>query len=212
MLPIEKNKRVFTRCKYHILTTDNLYPPKTEEVGMAIAFETLLNHAKFTEELTSKLKDYRLPSIEVDAVVASQRENVEALANASRAAFEGAQAVAKRQAEILQETMSQTAESFRTLAEAGSPPEVAAKQAELAKEAFEKALGNMRELAEMVTKAQQGAMDTISGRISQSLDEIKDMALKMKEPHATEEQLSAKEKQPSAKQKQPSAEAGTPKA
>jgi hypothetical protein len=54
----------------------------------------------------------------------------------------------------------------------------------------------------MVTKAQQGAMDTISGRISQSLDEIKDMALKMKEPYATE-------KQPSAAKKQSTAEAAT---
>jgi phasin family protein len=120
---------------------------------MAIAIETFLNPAKFTEELTSKLKDYRLPSIEVDAVVASQRENVEALANASRAAFEGAQAVAKRQAEILQETMNQTAKSLGTLAEAGSPPEVAAKQAELSKEAFEKALGNIQaSLQQFTTK------------------------------------------------------------
>jgi phasin family protein len=127
------------------------------------------------------------------------------LANASRAAFEGTQAVAKRQAEILQETMNQTAKSFGTLAEAGSPPEVAAKQAELAKEAFEKALGNMRELAEMVTKAQQGAIDTMSGRISQSLDELKQMALKMKEPSATK-------KEPFATKKQPAAEAATARA
>jgi cobalamin-dependent methionine synthase I len=48
----------------------------------------------------------------------------------------------------------------------------------------------MRELAEMVTKAQQGAIDTLSGRISQSLDEIKEMALKMKEPE--EKQTAAK--------------------
>jgi phasin family protein len=108
----------------------------------------------------------------------------------------GTQAVAKRQAEILQETMNQTAKSFDELSKAGSPPEVAAKQAELAKEAFEKALGNMRELAEMVTKAQQGAMNTISDRISQSLDELKQMALKMKEPSATEKQPAAEEKQP----------------
>jgi phasin family protein len=165
---------------------------------MAIAIETFLNPAKFMEELTRKLKDHRLPGIDFDAVVASQRNNVEALAHASRAAFEGAQAVAKRQADILQETMNQTAKSFGTLAEAGSPPEVAAKQAELAKEAFEKALGNMRELAEMVTKAQQGAIDTMSGRISQSLDELKQMALKMKEP--------------SAAKKQPAAEAATARA
>src|SRR5512147_2818900 len=166
-------------------------PPKTEELCYGITIETFLNPAKFTEELTSKLKEYRLPGIEVDAVMASQRKNVEALAKASRGAFEGTQAVAKRQAEILQETMNQTAKSFDALAKAGSPPEVAAKQVELAKEAFEKALGNMRELAEMVTKAQQGAVETISGRISQSLDEIKEMALKMKEP-ATKTQPTAK--------------------
>jgi phasin family protein len=172
---------------------------------MAKTIETFLNPAKFAEELTSNLKDYRLPGIDFDAVVASQRKNVEALAHASCAAFEGAQAVAKRQAEILQETMNQTAKSFGTLAEAGSPPEVAAKQAELVKEAFEKALGNMRELAEMVTKAQQGAIDTMSGRISQSLDELKHMALKMKEPYATK-------KEPFATKKQPAAEAATARA
>jgi phasin family protein len=178
---------------------------------MATTVETFLNPAKFTEEITSKLKDYRLPGIDFDAVVASQRNNVEALAVASRAAFEGTQALAKRQAEILQETMNQTVKSFVSLAEAGSPSEVAAKQAELAKEAFEKAVGNMRELAEMVTKAQQGAIDTMSGRISQSLDEIKQMALKMKEPTAAKKEPSATEKQPSAKGKQPSAEAATTK-
>ena len=52
----------------------------------------------------------------------------------------------------------------------------------------------MRELAEMVTKAQQGAIDTMSGRISQSLDEIKDMALKMKEAYAREKQPAVEEK------------------
>jgi phasin family protein len=158
---------------------------------MAKTIETFLNPAKFTEELTSKLKDYMQFRIDFDAVVASQRNNVEALANASRAAFEGTQALGKRQAEILQETMNQTARSFDALAKAGSPSEVAAKQAELAKEALQKALGNMRELAEMVTKAQQGAIDTMSGRISQSLDEIKQMALKMKAPSATAKQPAA---------------------
>lgn len=158
---------------------------------MAKMNETFLNPAKFTEELTNRLKDYKLPGIDFDAVVASQRSNVEGLVNASRAAFEGSQAVAKRQAEILQEAMIQTSKSFETLAGAGSPSEVVAKQAELAKEAFEKALGNMRELAEMVTKAQQGAIDTMSGRISETLDEVKNMALKMKEPFATQSTTAA---------------------
>ena len=53
---------------------------------MAKPIETFLDPAKFTEELTSKLKEYRLPGIDFDAVVASQRKNVEALVKASRAA------------------------------------------------------------------------------------------------------------------------------
>ena len=50
--------------------------------------------------------------------------------------------------------------------------------------AFERALGNMRELAEMVTKSNQQATSTINSRISASLDELKDVALKMKQPAA----------------------------
>lgn len=151
---------------------------------MTQSASNFFNHENFTETLANQLKGCGLPGLDVEAVVAGQRRNVVALANASRAAFEGAQAVAKRQSEILRETMIQTSKSVETLAQAGSPSEVVAKQAELAKGAFEKALGNMRELAEMVTKAQQGAIDTMSGRISQSLDEVKDMALKMKEASA----------------------------
>ncbi len=158
---------------------------------MATSAETFLNPEKFKEELTSMLKQYKLPGIELDAVIAGQRKNVEALTDASRAAFEGTQAIGRRQAEILQETMDETAKAFDSLSKAGSPSEVAAKQAELAKEAFEKALGNMREVAELVTNAQQAVMDTVNARFSQSLDELKQMAMEMKEP-------SAKEKVPTA--------------
>jgi len=151
---------------------------------MAPSVETFLNPEKFTEAFTNVLKGYKLPTIDVEAVAAGQRKNVEALTEANRAAFEGMQAVRKRQAEILQETMGEAAKAVDALASAGSPPDLVAKQAELAKEAFEKGLRNMRELAEMVTKAQRGAMDTVTARISQSLDELKQMALETKEPSA----------------------------
>ena len=131
--------------------------------------------------LVSKLQGLSIPSIDVEAVMASQQKNIEALAAASRTAMDSVNAVGKRQAEILQETMSQTTSSLQTLGKAGSPHEIVAKQVELTKEGFEKALGNMRELAEMVTKAQHGAMDAISHRVSESLDELKQMALKTTE-------------------------------
>lgn len=135
---------------------------------------------KMVDEFSKMLRQYKLPGIDMDALVASQRKNLEAVTGANRVAFEGLQAVAKRQAEILQETMNEASRALDTLSKAGSPTEAAARQAELAKDAFEKALANMRELAEMVAKANQEATNTINTRISVSLDEIKDMALKMK--------------------------------
>lgn len=135
---------------------------------------------KMVEEFSKALKQYKLPGVDVDALVASQKKNLEALTSANRTAFEGLQAVAKRQAEILQETMNETSKVVDSLSKVSSPPELAAKQAELAKGAFESALSNMRELAEMVAKSNEEAASAINNRISETLDELKDMALKAK--------------------------------
>lgn len=136
---------------------------------------------RMADEFTKMMKNYKLPGVDMDAIVATQRKNVEALTSANRVAFEGMQAVAKRQAEILQETMNEASKALDSLSKAGSPTEAAARQAELAKDAFERALANARELAEMIAKAQQEATSTINGRIAESLEEFKDMALKMKQ-------------------------------
>lgn len=135
---------------------------------------------KFAEEFSKLLKGYKLPGVDVDSIIANQRKNVEALTAANRVAYEGVQAIARRQAEILQETMNEATKNIDAIAKAGSPADAAAKQAEIVKSAFEKALGNMRELAEMVTKANHEASSAINKRISESLDDLRDFALKFK--------------------------------
>jgi phasin family protein len=140
--------------------------------------------SQITADLAGKLKALSVSGIDVEEVMAGQRKNIEALAAASRTAMDSLNAVGKRQAEILQETMSQTAKSLATLRTVGSPRDLTAKQAELAKEGFERALAHMRELAEMVTKGQNATMDAISHRVSASLDEVKQAALKSTPPSA----------------------------
>ena len=145
---------------------------------MSRSQENFLNPSRITETLMGKFKDLGVSGLDVDALVASQRKNIEALATASRIAMEGVTAVGKRQAEIFQETMSQTAQSVQSLITAGSSRDIAAKQADLTKEGFAKALTNMRELAEMVTKAQTGAMEAITHRVTESLAELEQMGRK----------------------------------
>jgi phasin family protein len=151
---------------------------------MSTLQENFLDPSRITADLTDRLKAFSASGIDVEAIMAGQRKNIEALAAASRTAMESLNAVGKRQAEILQETMSQTTHSMETLGKASSPMDLAAKQAELAKEGFERALENMRELAEMVTKAQHTTMDAIGHRVSESLGEFKQTASKTNPPSA----------------------------
>ena len=134
-----------------------------------------LDLTKGTEELLNMLAGLNLPGVNMDALVANQRENLEALSAANRAALEGAKAVGEWQAKILQETMQALTAAIGGLATAGSPQQMVATQAELAKKAFETAVRSMRELADIVTKANQNATEAIVKRIPESLDEIKDV-------------------------------------
>ena len=127
-------------------------------------------------DITKVMGDMKLPGVDLEALMASQRKNIEALTAANKLAFEGFQAVATRQTEILRQTMEELQKMMTEVMSAGSPEDRVAKQAELAKGAFEQALSNMKEVAEMVTKSNTEATTVISDRIKDSLEELKAMA------------------------------------
>ena len=111
----------------------------------------------------------------MDALVASQRENLEALSTANRAALEGVKAVGEWQARLLQETMHELRAAIDAVGKSGSAHEIVAAETDLARKALEKAVGEMRELAEIVVKANQQATTAILQRIPASLNEIRDV-------------------------------------
>lgn len=135
---------------------------------------------KMMEEFTKMMGQYKLPGLDVEALMAAQKKNVDALIAANRTALEGMQAMMKRQAEIMQETLSEAQKALTSMGKGSSPQEVVAAQADFAKAAFERGLTNMRELAEMVSKSQKEAAAVINQRISAQLQEMRDVALKMK--------------------------------
>lgn len=126
-------------------------------------------------DLSKFLGDLKVPGIDMEAMLASQRKNIEALSSANKLAVDGMQAVAKRQAEILAQAMSEISEMAQQLTKVGNPQEMTSKQAELSKQAFEKALANMRELAEMISKSNTDALSVINKRFNESLEELKSL-------------------------------------
>lgn len=126
-------------------------------------------------DMSKLIGDLKLPGVDLEKVVSAQRKNVEALTSANQLAVEGFQAIARRQAEILRQTLEEAGRGMRSLMEQSAPEDRMVKQTEMAKTAFETALANMRELAEMVAKSNTEAFDVINRRVAESLDELKDM-------------------------------------
>lgn len=119
------------------------------------------------------LKGYNPGGVDMQALLDSQRRNVEALAAANKQVLEGMQAAARRQAEIMSATFGEMQRAASELGATRDPRELAGKQAEYLKQSFERAIANMRELSDIIRSANSAAADTINQRISAGLDEIK---------------------------------------
>jgi phasin family protein len=155
-------------------------PLPEEEDPMDASKESKTETPSPMDQFSSFVRGLKLPDVDVNEILASQKKNVEALTKAVQTATEGAEAVARRQAEILRTAFDQTEAMIRELTVPGSPKEAVAKQAEFIKKAFETAVTNARELAEMIQKSNKEAFDVITRRTSETLDEIRKSVLKKK--------------------------------
>jgi phasin family protein len=125
----------------------------------------------FGFDFEKMMSDFKMPGIDYQSIMETQKRNIEALTALNQQAAAGMQAVSQRQADIMQSLMGEATATAQQIA-GTSPEERAAKQAELTRVAFEKAVANMRELSEMISKSQNEALETINKRVSESLKEV----------------------------------------
>src|SRR5580698_1525807 len=89
-------------------------------------------------DFTKILAEMKLPALpNMDVLVAANRKNMETFSAANRVALEGAQAVARRHMEIMQQGVAEITEAMKALSSIEAPQAKAAKQAELLKAAYE---------------------------------------------------------------------------
>jgi phasin family protein len=121
--------------------------------------------------------DMKFPAVpDMDAFVTATRRNMEVFTAANRIALEGAQAVARRHTEIMQQSMTDMAEVMRALATTETPQAKAARQAEMLKHAYEQAVANMKELHDLMQKSHEEAMGLLNRRFAEAMDEAKTLA------------------------------------
>jgi len=123
--------------------------------------------------------DMKFPALpDMEAFVSASRRNVETLTAANRVALEGAQAVARRHIEIVQQNMADLSEAMRAMSSIEAPQVKAAKHAELLKQTYERAVANMKELADLITHSNAEAVKLLNTRFTEAMDEVKVLAAK----------------------------------
>jgi phasin family protein len=131
-------------------------------------------------DVTKILAEFKLPGVDMETIVATQRKNIDALTKANQLAIEGVQAVVRRQVEILRGGFEEASAQLRDLMQTTSNEERVTKQTAIAKRSVEKAIANARELAEIVVKAQSEAFDVLNKRFTEGFDEVGHLVTKKK--------------------------------
>ena len=121
-------------------------------------------------DITRMFADMRFPTMLPDAgvLMAAHRRNMDVLSQANRLALEGAQAVARRHMEIMQQTMHELTEHVRELASSDTPQHKAARQAELVKQSYERAVTNIRELSDLIQRSNGEAVELLNARFKEA--------------------------------------------
>ena len=135
-----------------------------------MAKKTSFDPANPFGDLGKMFEQFKVPGVDMNAIIEARRKDMEALMAANVATYEAVQALAKKQTEILTQALQSAQENSQKLTSGGLP--APAKQAELVRTAYDKAVADMKELAEMARKAQTDIMEAITKRAQQSLQEI----------------------------------------
>ena len=121
-------------------------------------------------DVKKMIEQFKMPGVDMTAIVDARRKDIEALVAANAAAFEAMQALGRKQTEMMAQAMQGMQAAAKSAA--GSVGD-SVKQTEVARKAFEKTLADMKELAEMARASQADALAHLTKRGGEHLQEIK---------------------------------------
>jgi phasin family protein len=117
--------------------------------------------------------DFKTP-FNVEPLLAAQRRNIEAFTAANQAVNEGLQTLARRQVELVRQSIEEAGALVNSLISSpGTPEEKVLRQAEASKAVVEKCIANAREVAETLNKYNAQALEVVTSRLNESLEELR---------------------------------------
>lgn len=123
------------------------------------------------ENVSKMMEQFKLPGVDMSALVEWQRKDFEALAEANREAFEGYKTLFERRNEMFKDALGKWQQS---LASAASPSAMA-KRTEAAREDVQKAVDDFRELVDLEAQARKRAWKVVQDRMQENLSQLQNL-------------------------------------
>lgn len=114
-----------------------------------------------------------LPQIDVEKLIEANRKNLDALNESAVAAAGGAQAVVRKQREVLEAGLREATTLVRGYQPLGDPKETMAKQTEFAKKLFELAVQGAKDSAQTTRELSTEAAKILQDRMKAALEEVR---------------------------------------
>ena len=123
------------------------------------------------DEFVKSMPQFNFPAMpDMNALMGAHSRNMEALAASMRIAVAGAQTVAKRQMEIMQQTVADL--TLQSQPTSNGQQTNGAAPMEWTKRAYQHAVANACELAELLQNSNQEAFDQLHRRFVAGMDEM----------------------------------------
>ena len=120
--------------------------------------------------LTEMFESIKFPGFDAASIIEARRRDIEAVLEANRIIYAGAQALVQKQIEVLRITMSAALATMTEARNVGNPVDMANRQREIVNAAFHESLRQMRELAEIVRTAQADAFEVVKTKVPRDAD------------------------------------------
>lgn len=129
-------------------------------------------------DMSKMFCDCKMPNVDVESMMASQRKNVEAIASANQKAFESMQAYMRKQAELARQSFEATSSLVQAVIAAPTPQEKVAKQVEATKSTIENCVSSLKELSELLSQNNVQTIQAVSSAVCDSMDNLQGMMKK----------------------------------
>jgi phasin family protein len=122
-------------------------------------------------EYTKLITQFKLPGVDIAAILESRRKDIEALAEANMTALAGVQQLGQKQVDIVRSTMTELQSLVARLRTPGS--ESPGATGEGVQKALQRAFVDMQELADAAYRAQTDSIAVVTKRFAEHVEELK---------------------------------------